>query len=397
MPLYVNPNLSSNDAPCDAPTVRTPSTRRLAWLRNVLLVLAVTVHALLLIPALHPVTMGQPLIEVEHCAVIAVLCMLGGLALHIAIRRREEKTLEVAVEAVGIGVATSFASAGFLFGVSLVDALVNGFQRGRQLRADGKVLLPKVNAEGQAFAGAHSLNAHIVEHMSAEERTAIAQAWRENGRTEHASVAAFAQLTLDLMCLGAPPELLRAASQDALDEVAHTELCFAIARSFDGLAEGPTAFPEVRSFEARPTERIAALSRLAVDSLFDGALHEGVSARTLASLAKAAEVESIQEALKVIARDEGRHARHAWQVVKWCVEQGGAPVHQALLGALSRIPKALPYTLPEAAREGAWERVGLHGAARLEAAYGATRGYLLEAVAGMAHRSPTPTPQPVKV
>ena len=114
---------------------------------------------------------------------------------------------------------------------------MNGFQRGRQLRADGKVLLPKVNAQGQAFAGAHSLNAHIVEHLSGEERIAIAQAWRENGRTEHASVAAFAQLTLDLMCLGAPPELLRAASQDALDEVAYTEHGFDI----DG-SEPLTAF-----------------------------------------------------------------------------------------------------------------------------------------------------------
>ena len=294
MPLYVNSNLSAHDAPSDAPTARSPSTRRLAWLRNLLLVLAVTVHALLLIPAPHPVTMRQPLIELEHCVVIALLSMVGGLVLHVAIRRRdEEKKLEAALEAVGIGVATSFASVGFLFGVGLVDLLVNGFQRGRQLRVAGKVLLPKVSADGHAFAGAHSLNAPIVEHMSAEERTSIARAWRENGRTEHASVAAFAQLTLDLMSLGAPPELLRAASQDALDEVAHTELCFAIARSFDGLAEGPTAFPEVRSVEARPTERIAALSRLAVDSLFDGALHEGVSARTLASLAKAAEVASL--------------------------------------------------------------------------------------------------------
>jgi hypothetical protein len=382
MPLDVNPSLSPT-APSDAPTVRTPSMRRLAWGRNLLIALSITVHALALIPARHPVTMREPMIEYEHCIGLALLFMLGALALHVAVRRREEAPLDVALEAFCIGLATSAMSTAFLYGVGAVDMLVNGFQRGRQLRVGGKVMLPKVSAVGRAFAGPPALNAPFVAQESAEERAAIAQAWRENGRTEHASVAAFAQLSLDLMALGAPPELLRAANEDALDEIAHTELCFAIAQSFDGLAQGPEAFPEVRSVDARPTERIAALSRLAVDSLFDGALHEGVSARTLASLAKVAGVESIQEALRVIARDEGRHARHAWEVVKWCVEQGGAPVHHALLGALSHIPTTLPYTLPETAREGAWERVGLHGAARLEAAYSATRAYLAEAVAGM--------------
>src|SRR5690606_18379163 len=50
-------------------------------------------------------------------------------------------------------------------------------------------------------------------------RAALAAHWAEVAALEHASVASFAGFTLDLMALGAPPELLAEAQRAALDEI----------------------------------------------------------------------------------------------------------------------------------------------------------------------------------
>jgi hypothetical protein len=144
-------------------------------------------------------------------------------------------------------------------------------------------------------------------------RATLAHQWRENGRTEHASVAAYARLTLDLIALGAPPSLVRAAQRDALDEIRHTELCFSLARAIDGRDVGPGPFA-VMDGASRSGSRALSLARLAVDSLVDGALHEGVSARVIAQLAKRTDMEPIRALLKELAADEGRHAAHGWDV-----------------------------------------------------------------------------------
>lgn len=231
------------------------------------------------------------------------------------------------------------------------------FGRGRQLRRRGRVLLAPVTRGSQWTTGAMTLS------IDASSRDALAAQWRENGRTEHASVAAFARVSLDLMALGAPAALLAAASADAADEVRHTEFCFSLARAIDGREESPGAFPDAAKVGARSSSRRVALASLAVDSLIDGALHEGVSARVVAKLAKRCETPAIREVLKEIAADEGRHAAHGWDVVEWCIDEGGSVVAHALVGALAALPAALHTPLPEGAVDGSWERWGIHGRA----------------------------------
>jgi hypothetical protein len=243
--------------------------------------------------------------------------------------------------------------------------------RGRQLRRWGRVLLPPVRAGG---VWAESPIAVTVPEAA---RAALAAQWRENGRTEHASVAAFARLTLDLMALGAPPDLIAAANRDALDEIRHTELCFSLARALDGANEGPGQFPEAQRARTLPGLRPLALAKLAVDSLIDGALHEGVSARIIAQLAKRCEEPAIRVLLKELAADEGRHAAHGWQVVDWCLAEGGRPVAQALLGAVRRLPTQMHSTLPEPARDGGWERWGVPGQALEGEEYQAARAQVV--------------------
>jgi hypothetical protein len=67
-----------------------------------------------------------------------------------------------------------------------------------------------------------------------ELREAIAARWRINAQTEHASVAAFANLTLALVGVGAPSRLVDAAQRDGQDETRHVWLCFALANAIDG-------------------------------------------------------------------------------------------------------------------------------------------------------------------
>jgi len=88
-------------------------------------------------------------------------------------------------------------------------------------------------------------------------------------------------------------------------------------------------------------------------------MHEGVSARVIARLARQCEQPPVRDALRELAADEGRHAAHGWDVVEWCLAEGGAPVAHALRGALRTIPERITSD----AGEPGWEQYGLHGAA----------------------------------
>ena len=249
-----------------------------------------------------------------------------------------------------------------------------GFARGRQLRRLGRMLLPPV------VAGADWVDAPFELDGAAQAPRGVGEQWRENGRTEHASVASFARLTLDLMALGAPPALVVSANQDALDEIRHTQACFALAHALDGQHESPGPFPEAQRAHTLSRVRSVALAELAVLSLIDGALHEGVSARIIAKLARRARQPKIIAILKQIAADEGRHAAHGWDVVEWCLAQGGLPVANALSGAVRVLPDRMRSNLPAAAVNGDWEAWGIHGDALETEEYAAARADLLQRV-----------------
>ena len=162
-----------------------------------------------------------------------VAAIAGGVSAAIAVRTgAEAATRPRSLGAALLLVATALSGLFMmLVGAGTAFLATFGFSRGRQLRRLGRVLLPRV-VSGSTWA-------HTKVSVEAEmpiPREVAAQ-WRENGRTEHASVAAFARLTLDLMALGAPPHLIASSNTDGLDEIRHTELCFSLARSIDGRSE----------------------------------------------------------------------------------------------------------------------------------------------------------------
>jgi len=290
-----------------------------------------------------------------------------------------------------LGTVTGFVLGLIMLLLGLVTAFgaTVGFTRGRQIRKLGRVLLPRIEP-GDAWAQASTVNGDLgIARPDAPPARDLAARWRENGRTEHASVAAFARLTLDLMALAAPPSLIKAANEDALDEIRHTELCFGLARAIDGEASGPAAFPEARAARTIGLPRTAALARLAVDSLVDGALYEAVSARIVARLAKRCTIAPIREVLKSIAADEGRHAAHGWDVVEWCLAEGGAPVASAIAGAVKALPREMRSPLPEGAARGAWEAWGIHGHALEAEEYEKAREALVRRVERLVARPPS--------
>lgn len=157
---------------------------------------------------------------------------------------------------------------------------------------------------------------------------ARADAWGRSGAAEHASIAAFSKLALELLAHGAPASLVRAVHLAGVDEIDHAERCFALAARFGGAAVGPGAIPFTQPVDAsRP------LADIAADAVREGCVGETTGAVLARAAAESAADPAVREALAAIAADEERHAALSWQIVAWAVRSGGAEVRDAVRAA----------------------------------------------------------------
>jgi hypothetical protein len=160
--------------------------------------------------------------------------------------------------------------------------------------------------------------------LTSELARALAAEWEQDAALEHASIASFARLTLELLALGAPSELVRESQAASLDEIHHAELCFALASRYRGSPVGPGLLP-IDGAIGRPE-----LLVLAAETVREGCVGE-----TLASLLATAQLEratdpSVRSALERIAEDEARHAELSWKIVRWALLTGGEAVQHAV-------------------------------------------------------------------
>jgi hypothetical protein len=169
-----------------------------------------------------------------------------------------------------------------------------------------------------------------------------ALAWQNDAALEHASIAAFAKLALELLALGAPPDLVAAANRAALEEIEHAKICFAIAGGV-----GPAAL----SLDGM------ALSTDLTSVAFEAAAQSCVG-ETIAGLALARASElcapELAPLLAKMAEEELGHAAFGWKLVAWACASGGEPVR-------ARVREALvvgDYTLPVVGDADAWHRDG---------------------------------------
>ncbi|MCA9699576.1 MAG: hypothetical protein KC431_18765, partial [Myxococcales bacterium] len=109
--------------------------------------------------------------------------------------------------------------------------------------------------------------------IAADLRARLGQLWLDDALMEHASIAAFARATLELMAMAAPPDLLGEIQVAADDEIEHAMRCFGLAQRFSGQAREPGELtplePRVRGLvDVEPTSDQACADwiRLAVDT-----------------------------------------------------------------------------------------------------------------------------------
>ncbi|MEM6292497.1 MAG: hypothetical protein AAGA54_14580 [Myxococcota bacterium] len=159
----------------------------------------------------------------------------------------------------------------------------------------------------------------------------LLDAWLSDAAAEHASVAAFARVAMELMAVGAPPQLLDDTLQAAKDEVGHAQACYGMASRFTPRVLGPGALPA-----AAP--RTADLVQVAVDAFLEGCVGETTAALVAERAAARATDQHAHDVLAVIAEDESQHAALAWRTVSWALERGGAAVAGALREAFEALP-----------------------------------------------------------
>ena len=169
-----------------------------------------------------------------------------------------------------------------------------------------------------------------LDHLIPLERGALAGHWTRLGQLEHASIAAFARFSLQLLALGAPPELVEACTQALGDETQHAKLCFHLASAYAGRRIGPGQLEMAGSLASCSLLDVVALV------LLEGCFGETVAALDALEAAETATDPVIVAAYSQIARDEERHAALAFRFVRWALEQDGPAVTERIAQSLAQ-------------------------------------------------------------
>jgi hypothetical protein len=154
--------------------------------------------------------------------------------------------------------------------------------------------------------------------------------WLEAAQMEHASIAAFARLSLVLLSLDAPLDLVAEAQRASLDELAHYRSCIAQVRRLSGT--------EVRlgALLADGCLDSTSLEDLVSTNVLEGCIGETLAATIVSERARRAPVQELRVMFAGIAADEERHAALAFRILRWALAIGGAPARRAALVALDR-------------------------------------------------------------
>ena len=154
--------------------------------------------------------------------------------------------------------------------------------------------------------------------LNRKTRRALSKHWSSVAAMEHASVASFARFSLQLMALGAPPELLLATQAAAADEVRHAQITFGIASEYAGAPVGPGALD--LSGVTTDTDLIGALRGL----ILEACVGETLGVAEAIAAADDATDPALEAVMRQIAEDETRHSALAWKTLKWMLDANPA-------------------------------------------------------------------------
>ncbi|RYZ07271.1 MAG: ferritin-like domain-containing protein [Myxococcales bacterium] len=201
---------------------------------------------------------------------------------------------------------------------------------GRPFLVEAEARVAPVTARGDWADG--RLAGPRVDHLTSSERAGLAAHWAKLGQMEHASIAAFARFQLQLLALGAPPELVQACNQALIDETAHTQLCFGLASAYGGRAIGPGALDVGLSLN------VTSLADVVELVLAEGCFGETSAALEALDAAQTAADPVVRRTYQRIAADEQRHAELAFHFVRWALERDRSAVAPRILAALPHAP-----------------------------------------------------------
>jgi hypothetical protein len=188
-------------------------------------------------------------------------------------------------------------------------------------------------AEGAARADWYPANPPALgdaPELDVELRARVAQGWLEQGLMEHASIAAFARFSLQLLSLGAPAELVSESAQAMADEIAHARDCFALSRRHGGRDVGPAPLPLTGALEELE------LSQIVLGTIAEGCIGETIAALEAAEAHAHCQDEPTRAVLARISADETAHAQLAWRFVAWALEQGPASLRETVRAEFER-------------------------------------------------------------
>lgn len=148
-------------------------------------------------------------------------------------------------------------------------------------------------------------DAEIVEHARHQ--------WAGRAVAEYMSTAQFAQLIHRLTLVGAPLELIGAASRLVTDECRHAELCAQMADVLGGRQGHEVTRRGLSLFEEEDDPWLT----IALTVLEVCCFGESLSIPMLESISLASSDPLPQAIAKIISTDEEYHARYGWEVLSW--------------------------------------------------------------------------------
>ncbi len=167
---------------------------------------------------------------------------------------------------------------------------------------------------------------------SSDECDALARHYAREAAYEHASIASFARVSLSLLAVGAPPDLVGETHRAALDEIDHASTMYRLGSAFRGEALGPGALDLADA--PPPSTRLDEIAR---EALFEGCVGEVAAALVLREEANRAPNALMARMLDAMAADEERHAELAFRTLAWAVAQSPAIVGAAIETALGQL------------------------------------------------------------
>jgi hypothetical protein len=201
------------------------------------------------------------------------------------------------------------------------QCIPGGCAVGRPFLVEGAERLARKSARGD-WTERHDLPDRTA--LNASQRTRLAEHWTRIALMEHASIAAFARFTLQLMSLAAPASLIERATAATRDETKHAKACFALASAYASAPIGPGRLSVEGSLEGGSLEQIV------LNTIREGCVGETVAALEAHEAAEYAADPAVRALLLQISEDETRHAELAYCFVQWALSSGDAALQAAV-------------------------------------------------------------------